>query len=132
MDELVKFYTPEMSVLMKRGTDYLCTSHADANEAKYASCFWPCGPGGMPDEMKPNGSERIRWYLTRTIRKAPDVIQWVNTHYANALKSNCCRTRTCPWCSEDYARRTFERRFVAYLVDWYFVEVGRCCVQEED
>lgn len=117
-------YTPRGKALMARGVDYKLTALADRDEAEYAAAFYP---HGLPDYLKPTGTERIRAYLTRVLRAAPDVVEWVDRHHAPPRRVAPPPCLCCP----DWARRQFERRFTNFLVDYYFCEVGRCIALED-
>lgn len=129
--EFRELHDPANTLLIGRGIDYLRTSHAGSNEVQYVGGFYPGCTSDIPEEMKPKDNESIRWYLRRALRKAPHVVDWVQKHYMTSLGRGSTRRTMCAnW--GDIARRNFEIRLVAYLVDWYFLEVGRGCVEEEE
>lgn len=66
----------------------------------------------MSNEMKSNDSEPVHRYLVRTLREAPDIVEWMEQQQPDCLQ--------------------YEMRIVVYFADWYFYQVGRACIEEED
>lgn len=108
------------AALRERGEAYKSNSAAGTEEQRYIKAVHG---DALPECMKPRANESIREYMHRALRHTPNVVRWVRGQ--KALEKHV------PQIVEQWLVNIFTTEITTYLIDWYFMEVGRCLAEED-
>lgn len=100
-----------------RALNYKSDSIAGLDDEEYVGHFYN---DSIPEDEKLANEEGVKEYMMRVLPIAPNVIEWVDEHAQ--LRSDD---------DDDLAYSIFETFFACYLMDWYFMELGRFLLEKD-
>lgn len=101
---------------MCRPLNYKVDSIAGRDEEEYVGHFYF---NGIPDDEKPDMKKGDRVPDAR-LPIAPEVVDWVDEHAPPRSEDD-----------NEWTYSFFETCFAGYLMDWYFMELGHCLLEND-